>query len=206
MDTYNNIIFRTLAENLETTDEEFDQIYPEELRALSALHWTPVHIAKLAAEFLAPNANCKVLDIGSGVGKFCFVGAAVTKGSFHGVEQRSSFVTVCNALAAQYEIPNVSFKNENITNIAFDAFDAFYFFNPFYENVEQTLIIDDTVQRKEGLFLAYSDYVYQQLDQSKIGTRLVTYHSIWDDVPNGFQLEYRSLNGDLSFWTKTEGQ
>jgi hypothetical protein len=48
------------------------------------LHWTPLHIALKASRFLAPDPSYEVLDIGYGVGKFCFIGAASTGGKFTG--------------------------------------------------------------------------------------------------------------------------
>jgi len=41
---------------------------------MSLKQWTPLAIARKAAEFLAEPGS-KVLDIGSGIGKFCLTGA-----------------------------------------------------------------------------------------------------------------------------------
>src|SRR5436305_754412 len=84
---HNEMLNELLNPALFRNDKAFDQLYPEHIRKLSQLHWTPVDIASKAADFLAiPCA--RVLDIGSGVGKFC-----LAAGSFHpetlffGIEQ-----------------------------------------------------------------------------------------------------------------------
>ena len=73
------------------TDEEFDLIFPLEIRRKSATHFTPIKIAKAAAQFLATEPNIRILDVGSGAGKFCFVGALTTNAHFTGVEQRANY-------------------------------------------------------------------------------------------------------------------
>src|SRR5713226_861432 len=63
-------------------DERFDLIYPPEIRDLSCRHWTPVAVARKAAEFLVNERETRVLDLGCGPGKFCIVGALTTEAHF----------------------------------------------------------------------------------------------------------------------------
>ncbi len=65
-------------QNLNVDDEEFNSIYPDDIRELSDKHWTPVAVAKTAATYLVNRPGVKVLDIGSGVRKFCVIGTAIT--------------------------------------------------------------------------------------------------------------------------------
>lgn len=51
-------------------DTEFDWLYPKQFQLLSLKHFTLLPIAQKAAEFLSL-PNTRVLDIGSGAGKFC---------------------------------------------------------------------------------------------------------------------------------------
>jgi cyclopropane fatty-acyl-phospholipid synthase-like methyltransferase len=88
------MIFEYLKLNMDIDDNAFNEIYPEHIKALSQCHWTPVAVAKMAAKFLADDTGKKVLDIGSGAGKFCLVGAASTDGIFYGVEQRASLTKI----------------------------------------------------------------------------------------------------------------
>src|ERR1700757_171141 len=108
--------------NLEVTDEEFNLIYPERIRALAKQQWTPLDVSKLAAKYLAEIPGTKVLDIGSGVGKFCMVGATSTEGVFTGVEQRQDLVEMSTKLAKYFGIKNVKYVHSNITDIAFADF------------------------------------------------------------------------------------
>ena len=56
-------------------DLRFNQLYPKNIQAKAARHWTPLEVAKTAADFLAPHNDVHVLDIGSGIGKFCLAAA-----------------------------------------------------------------------------------------------------------------------------------
>src|SRR5882724_9352746 len=56
-------------------DAAFDQLYSEDVRRLSGVHWTPVSVALRAVELLAPEAGMRVLDVGAGAGKLCCLGA-----------------------------------------------------------------------------------------------------------------------------------
>src|SRR5207244_1254082 len=59
-------------------DGVFDRMFPTELRFVSFQHWTPVAVARRAAELLVGAGARRLLDVGSGPGKFCIVGALTT--------------------------------------------------------------------------------------------------------------------------------
>ena len=61
-------------------DEKFHQLYPLHIQKLADKHWTPLKVAKYAVDFLVPEAGAKVLDIGSGAGKFCLAAGIKTAG------------------------------------------------------------------------------------------------------------------------------
>jgi 2-polyprenyl-3-methyl-5-hydroxy-6-metoxy-1,4-benzoquinol methylase len=82
-------------------DNQFDLLYPPEIRALSRAHWTPVKVARRAASFLVREPGTRVLDIGCGPGKFCIVGALATPGRFTGVEQRKQLCELAQATIEQ---------------------------------------------------------------------------------------------------------
>ncbi|MDW5290207.1 methyltransferase domain-containing protein [Formosa sp. PL04] len=196
------MIFKNLELKIDIEDKLFNTLYPLAIKKLSECHWTPVEIAKLAADYLVDKPNCKVLDIGSGVGKFCLIGAASTKGHFYGVEQREGLVKISQKIAKKHKIKNVEFIHSNITEISFSNYNAFYFYNSFYENVGHYLAIDTTIPLDETLYIAYSKYVENELKKTPIGTRLVTYWSEWLEIPEGFDLEYTDYDGKLNFWEK----
>src|SRR5690606_37337144 len=175
------MIFKKLQLNIDIEYRLFNTLYPSRIKKLSKRHWTPVEVAKLAADYLAERPGKKVLDIGSGAGKFCLIGAASTKGLFYGVEQRESLVKLSQKIARTHHVHNVEFIHSNITQIYFSAYDAFYFYNSFYENIECLLAIDTTIHLEEKLYFKYSEYVKDQLKKTPIGTRLVTYWSVYTE-------------------------
>jgi hypothetical protein len=77
---------RTSADACLTSDLAFDALYERRIRELSPQHWTPVRIARRAAELLTLSGAKRILDVGSGVGKFCIVGALTTEAQFVGIE------------------------------------------------------------------------------------------------------------------------
>lgn len=196
------MIFKNLQSNIDVEDHLFNTIYPLRIKKLSERHWTSVEVAKLAADYLVDKPNCKVLDIGSGAGKFCFIGASSTKGRFYGVEQREGLVKLSQRIAKTHNINNVEFIHSNITEISFSDYNSFYFYNPFYENIDNSLLIDNKIIIGEELYFAYSEYVENQLKKTPIGTRLVTYWSKWIEIPEGFDLEFTAYCGKLNFWEK----
>lgn len=93
------MIFRLLRSGIHIDDSRFNELYPAHIKNLAARHWTPVDVAEMAARYLVEKSGDRILDIGSGAGKFCLVGAACTRGMFYGVEQRESLVELSSALA-----------------------------------------------------------------------------------------------------------
>lgn len=198
------MVFKLLKLNLDVADDDFNSIYSERIRILAQTHWTPVSVARVASEFLVDRPGVKVLDIGSGVGKFCLIGAAKTTGHFTGVEQRSDLVRISQELSSTFRVRNVKFINDNITSINFSDYDAFYFYNPFFENMDIHNRIDDTVKLNAQLYDAYSLYVVEQFTSLRPGTRLVTYCTSRNIVPSSFKLQDTLRGEKLNFWEKIE--
>lgn len=198
------MIFKRLRSGLEVADHDFDSIYSDRMRIVSEFHFTPVEVAKTAAQFLAARPGTKVLDVGSGAGKFCMIGAACTEGHFTGVEQRESLWRLSEELTKRYALPNTNFIRSNITEIGFRAFDAVYCFNPFYENIFQADPIDDSVPLDQALYATYSLYVREQLDQMPAGARLATYFSYAVEVPGSYRMQSAAFDRKLKFWEKVD--
>lgn len=196
------MIFKQLRKNIDVKDDVFNELYPDKIKAVSSRHWTPVAIARLASEYLVDKPGKKVLDIGAGAGKFCLVGAVSTNGFFYGVEQRASLTKLSKKIADRNNITNAEFINSNINEISFCDYEAFYFFNSFFENIDTSFPIDNTIYPDLELYDVYSEYVKGELDKTPIGTRLVTYWSKWDEIPGSFDLVDSDCNGLLSFWQK----
>lgn len=111
-----------------TGDEKFNKLYPTHIQKLADKHFTPLLVAKYAGEFLVPENGAKVLDIGSGAGKFCLAASHYQpEGLFYGIEQRRDLLDY--AVEAKYKIDlnNLSFIHGNFTQLDFTKFDNFYF-------------------------------------------------------------------------------
>jgi len=196
------MVFQLIKLNIDVSDESFNEIYPESIRKFSGRHWTPVAVAKMAAAYLADQPGARVLDIGSGAGKFCMIGAASTQGYFSGVEQRSELVKFCEKAARIHHLKNVSYINANITSVDFNGYDAFYLFNPFRENIDKSALIDESVVTGPHLFDFYGKYVYENLSKCRIGTRVATYWNSVTDVPSEYTVVGTGFEGRLNLFEK----
>ncbi len=185
------------------SDEVFDQLYPASAQALSKRHWTPLQVAKVAAQFLAVDPAARILDIGSGTGKFCLAAAHFQpEAYFFGVEQRSHLVEQANQLKQVLGLTNVRFIHGNFTQLDFTQFDHFYFYNAFYENLPGTQKIDRQLDYTEELYAYYNHYLYRLLDRKPVGTRLVTFHSLEEEIPPGYHVVNAQQRDLLKCWIK----
>jgi SAM-dependent methyltransferase len=195
----NNIPFN----NLFKSDETFDLLYPLSIQVLAQKHWTPISVAKKVANFLAEENNVRVLDIGSGVGKFCLTAANYKRDAlFYGVEQRRTLIDEAEAAKEILSLNNVTFIHGNFTQLDFKKYDHFYFYNSFYENLVCTNKIDDSIDYSGELYNYYHRYLYNELQQKPPGTRLATFHTIEDDIPNTYQIVNSEMEDHLRFWVK----
>lgn len=184
-------------------DAAFDWLYPQKIRELSKRHWTPLGVAKKAAEFLTDGADKKVLDIGSGVGKFCLAAAHFNpQATFYGVEQRYELYQFAMAAKEVAQVKNAEFVHDNFTRLDMSAYDNFYFYNSFFENLDDNDRIDEDVAYSTNLYIHYCRHLYRALERKPSGTRLVTFHSLQDEVPPAFQAVYVSEDLQLKMWIK----
>ena len=196
------MIFKKIQTNAELTDSDFNEIFTKKAQVIAEIHFTPIKIAKIAVAYLATKKGARVLDVGAGAGKFCMIGATCTEGYFVGVEQRKSFYHQACRIAQKYQIDNIQFIHANITEISFKEFDAFYIFNPFYENLSKVSKIDKRVELNPEFYLKYSEYVRNQLELMPIGTKLVTYFSFLKEIPKSYELQEAIYDNKLKFWKK----
>lgn len=208
-DLPNSPRLRLIVENVKAgliqNDDLFDQIYPEWAQALSRIHWTPVRVARRAAQLLSEGrTDTRILDVGSGVGKFCLVGALSTPALFFGIEQRPHFVELSRRLARHYHIPRTTFIHANFTEIDWQAFNGIYLFNPFQENLFLSPVIDSTVTIHPSLYKRYTESVERKLRDLPAGTRIVTYWGFGGDFPEHYRLMLREdrFRGTLEYRLK----
>ncbi len=55
------MIFSRLKSGVDVTDDDFDTIYSSQVKKISEFHFTPVEVAKTAAQFLVNRPSTKLL-------------------------------------------------------------------------------------------------------------------------------------------------
>ena len=186
------------------SDAKFDSLFPPAIRQTGAQHWTPLQVVQTAAGFLAPGPGLRVLDIGSGVGKFCLAAAHFHPACyFTGVEQRAGFVTMANEARTALGIQNASFIHSNFTSIDFNAYDHFYFYNAFYENIADHGVIDDGIAKSNTLYHDYHRQLFRKLEKMPAGTRVAAFYSLEEDeMPRGYHIVNDAAAGTLKCWMR----
>lgn len=171
-------------------DDDFDALLPEHPRDRSCQYWTPMEVARLAARRLSEHGARNVLDVGSGPGKFCLVGAMQRpEVRFWGVEQRPDLVALANELARKWAVRNAHFAVGDATRFAWECYDGFYFFNPFGENLfDGNERYDAAVELSRARFAADLLRVEQQLTRAPLGSVVVTYHGLGGPIPSSYDL------------------
>ena len=176
-------------------DTEFDKLYAEKYREHSNIHWKPIEVAKAALDWLAITHESSVLDIGSGVGKFCSLGALLTDGQFTGVEKRRELVETAESTIKNLNLPIIQYLHSNITKVDFTQFDSFYYYNPFCEQISISGQIDNTISYSPNKYRMYEDYVIDQFSDLPINTKVVTYCSQNFTFPDTYELKGYYLMG-----------
>ncbi len=197
------MLFKRIKSGSKVADKEFDTVFPEFIRELSGIYFTPINVAKVASKFLTGKTEAKILDIGSGSGKFCMVGAAYTNGHFTGVEQRGHLCQLSDEIAQRYHLTNTTFIHANVLDISFVPYDAFYLFNPFYENFMDIGMINDETALEADLYRLYIAHVRKELDKMPIGTKLATFFSSHSEVPPSYSIQTALFGGKLKLLIKT---
>lgn len=190
----------------DASDAQCDALLPRAVRRASSVYWTPVRVARRAAQIFDELGVSRVLDVGSGPGKFCVVaGARAPRISFVGVEHRPHLVAAARSLAAAVGATNVTFVHGDATCLPWTGFDGFYVFNSFAENafsaddqLDQTVDLSyvrrvDDVMRVER-WLATRD----------VGTVLLTYHGLGGPIPGSYERVHVEAAGSawLRAWRK----
>jgi hypothetical protein len=185
------------------SDFQFHQLYPLEIQLLANKHWTPLNIIQKTVQFLVAEEGTKILDIGSGVGKFCLTGAYYSpRALFYGIEQRKNLSDYAEEAKNVLGLRNVNFMHGNFTQLDLKLYNNFYFYNSFFENLEGSDRIDSTLLYSESLYSYYSQYLKKELEKMPSGTRMVTCCSWDDEIPPGYHLVESEVNNFLKFWIK----
>ena len=197
-------IARALRSGTLVADRVFDEIFPFAARSKSSVYWTPVEVALRAATMLASKPDATILDVGSGIGKFCIVAAAAVHAQVRGIEHRPHLVDVAREAATKMGVRAV-FDTGTIEEQDALAIDGFYFFNPFAENMCNAADrLDASVELSEDRFWNDVGEAEELLAKARVGTRVVTYCGFGGELPDGYMLASRERcgGGRLDLWVK----
>ncbi len=184
------------------SDRFFDSIYPARYHQHSARHFTPVNVAWQAARYLAQTPEDKILDIGSGTGKFCIAASLISQAHFYGVEMRKTLTNLSNRVKRAHGLKNAHFINADFGTIDFSRFDGIYFFNSFHEFCDASCVLDEQSKVSLETYKAFHELLKQKLNECKPGTRLVTYYTFKNKIPSSFRFVRSSKKGLLKFYVK----
>jgi SAM-dependent methyltransferase len=195
-------VLSSAFDEVDITDERFDRMYSEGQQARSYFHWTPIDVALRACTLLAPRPDMRVLDVGSGVGKLCIIGALTTSASWVGVERDANMIRAANKAATRLRLlHNVQFVHGDAHELDWSLFDSIYMFNPFAEGLYCSEI-DPAVRRTR--YIHDVERSRSQLASLRAGAQLVTYHGFGGEVPDELTLEHSELAHEdyLCVWTR----
>jgi len=186
-----------------TSDKKFDKLYPPYIQKVARKHFTSLGVAHMAATFLAKEDGAKILDIGSGAGKFCIAAAYYTpKAFYHGVELRENLAINAEIVKNKLGITNAVFIKGSFTDVDFTQYNHFYFYNSFYENIVDIGRIDESLPFSKELYKTYNAALFERLEQMPAGTRLVTFHVTQAELPAFFKVTREEVDGFLKFCVK----
>ena len=185
-----------------SSDEEFDGLFPIYIQELSKLHWTPLNVARTAAQFLGPDASAKIIDIGAGTGKFCIACSFFSAATFIGIEQRKNFVQIGNKVIKQLGRNNAELIHGNFMDVDLSQYTGIYFYNSFHENIVPADSLDETVERSPELYDLYTAEFISKLNNMPAGTRLATFWLAMSEIPGCYKLYESHYNNLLKLWKK----
>ena len=195
---------RDLAAGHPVSDGFFDGLYPPEIRVHSKIHFTPVAIALRVRDWVGTEPGLRVLDVGSGCGKFCLVFGASGPGKVTGIEQRPNLHEAATKASALMGLQNTTFVCGRMEDLDWRSFNVFYFFNPFYERIAYRKGIDDRTPPHAAVYFDNLRVVRGKLGDVKSGARVVTYHGLGGRLPSDWVMVRSEEIGtdELQLWVK----
>jgi SAM-dependent methyltransferase len=199
---------QAMLEDVAMADELFDRNLPSHLKRLSQVHWTPAVVAEQVALYLEKlPPTTRLIDIGSGVGKFCVLLALQAQVQISGIENRPELYKISEQIKNANALSHVHFIRGDMLDLIWDSYDVFYLYNPFQEHVLRSDEdkFDRLHQFDRSRYATYTSEVFRQLCFAEPGKHLITYHGYGGLVPESFTLvQQRDISGgELCFWEKT---
>jgi SAM-dependent methyltransferase len=191
----------------EPSDTIFDRFLSPHVRFASYHFWTSAAVAMRISEWLVKEQVQRVLDVGSGPGKFCVIGALATQCSFVGIEQRENLVLYARQLAKCFEVEaRVQFIHGVFGEEMLEDFDAYYFYNPFGENTfSSNDWLDNSVELSEARYLRDVLFTEDMMRRAPLGTYFIFYNGFGGTMPHTYDELYNDTEAPnpLQMWKKT---
>lgn len=186
------------------TDDLFDALLTEQSREHSEQFWTCVEAARVACEWLSEFRVERLLDVGSGVGKFCTLASLLLNRRVWGLERRGSLVFESRRLAQRLDA-EVVFVEGDVCSYSSRGFDAFYLYNPFGEylfNDGNRLDADSPSTPAE--YVRSATAVEAWLRGAPRGAVVVTYNGLGGRIPGSFVARRSKVvrGNTLRLWVK----
>lgn len=192
----------------DVSDADFDALWPEPVRRVSARFWTPLSVVRRGVQWLDEEGVGDVLDIGSGGGKFCVAAALMDQRPrrYVGLEHRPELVAAAHDLAARFGVSDrVRFTLGTLAATPLPTSAAYYLFNPFGENIAPDRErFDDTVELSDARFARDVAATEALLSAAPVGTYALVYHGFGGRMPPTYEpicIDY-DLPNVLRLWVQ----
>ena len=183
------MISALLRKRVPVSDEAFDLLLSERPRTKTRTYWSCVEAAQTAARLLREAGATRVLDGGSGAGKFTSIAALDLDRRVWGVERRPELVAESRRLALALGA-DVEIVQGTLHDIDPKQFDGFYFFNPFGEYVaDEEDRYDDRAPQSFQQYISDARLVERWLRAAPQGTAMVTYNGLGGRIPVSFRVK-----------------
>jgi hypothetical protein len=116
-------------------------------------------------------------------------------------------VEAARRAADQLGVASAGVLHGDLEAVPWQDFDAYYFYNPFAENVmHEDDVLDRTVATSVERLRHDVGLVEAALASAPIGARLVSYHGWGGRIPGGYELRLcePARGGALRLWVKVE--
>ncbi|TGK78311.1 methyltransferase [Leptospira noumeaensis] len=188
------------------TDEIWDSYLPEKFKVLSPYQWTPIPVIERTWKYLSEEQVKSVVDLGSGLGKFCIYLSLLSKSSFpiHGLEDREDLVLIADSLKRKWGVENINWERTNFLKQFPYGHSHYYCFNPLYETMKGNHSIDISKEKSANQFLKDLQTFKQNLILLKPKTKLITFHGFGGSYLPGFKtlLKEEIEGGEFRVWEK----
>lgn len=168
-------------------DASFDAFIPVQDRAVSEEYWTPLQVAVRVAKWLDERGVRSVVDVGSGVGKFCVAAALCGRFECIGIEHRQRLVAAARHLADVFGVADrVRFVKSAAGS--WPEADTYYLYNPFGENLcSRENQLDATVELTAERYRREVEATEQRFARAPVGTLVVTYNGFGGRMPDSYR-------------------